>query len=178
MAEKKQPTDKNELKALKEAEKAAKKAKQERIKASKPKKEGTVLSRAGKTVSKFFKDFVGTCKKVVWPAAPEVLKNSAIVLAVIAVVGLVILGFDQGLTALFGLGTDIAVEMGEQFADETTTAASSETTTADETTTAAEETTAEGEETTAEGEETTEEETTVEETTEDEETTSEETTAE
>ncbi|MBR3975502.1 MAG: preprotein translocase subunit SecE [Clostridia bacterium] len=177
MAEKKQPTDKNELKALKEAEKAAKKAKQERIKASKPKKEGTVFSRAGKSVSKFFKDFVGTCKKVVWPAAPEVLKNSAIVLAVIAVVGLVIFGFDQGLTALFGLGTDVAVEMGEQFADETTTAASTETTTAAETTTAdSEETTDDAEETTAE--ETTAEETTVEETTEEEETTSEETTAE
>ena len=172
MAEKKQPTDKNDLKALKEAEKAAKKAKQDRIKASKPKKEGTVFSRTGKTVSKFFKDFVGTCKKIVWPAAPEVLKNSAIVLAVIAVVGLVIFGFDQGLTALFGVGTDIAVEMGEQFADETTTAASGETTTAAETTTA------DSDETTDEAEETTAEETTVEETTEDEETTSEETTAE
>ena len=50
--------DKDALKAQKDAEKAAKKAKQDRIKQSKPKKEGTVLSRAGKSVKKFWKDSV------------------------------------------------------------------------------------------------------------------------
>ena len=152
----KNTADKNELKALKEAEKAAKKAKQERIKASKPKKEGNVFSRSARRISKFFKDFAGTCKKIVWPAAPQVLKNSAIVLAVITVVGLVIFGFDQGLTALFGLGTDIAVEMGEQFGGEETTA----------------------EDETAADEETTVEETTVEDVTEEDTTAQEDTTAE
>ena len=39
-------TEKDAVKAAKDAEKAAKKAKQDRIKQSKPKKEGTVASRA------------------------------------------------------------------------------------------------------------------------------------
>ena len=66
--------DKEALKAQKEAEKAAEKAKKERIKQSKPKKEGTVFSRGAGAVKKFCKDFVGTCKKVVWPTGRQVLK--------------------------------------------------------------------------------------------------------
>ncbi len=116
--------DKEALKAAKEAEKAAKKAKQERVKQSKPKKEGNVFSRAGRAVKKFWKDFTGTVKKVVWPGAKQVLKSSLIVLVTILVVGLVIFGIDQGLTALFGAGSKLAVSAGEQLAaqDEPTTA--------------------------------------------------------
>lgn len=108
--------DKEAMKAAKEAEKAAKKAKQERVKQSKPKKEGNVFTRAGKTVKKFWKDFVGTVKKIVWPGPKQVLKSSLIVLATIVVVGLVIYGIDQGLTALFGAGKQLAVSAGEQLA--------------------------------------------------------------
>ena len=166
-------TEKDALKAAKDAEKAAKKAKQDRIKASKPKKEGTVLSRTGKSVKKFWKDFTGTIKKIVWPSRAQVLKSSAVVLVSIIVVGLVICGFDRGLTALFDFGTKQASELGSQLAGEETTldaeattdAANAETTTeaaADETTTeaAADETTteaAEEETTEAAEEETTEE---------------------
>lgn len=166
-------TEKDALKAAKDAEKAAKKAKQDRIKASKPKKEGTVLSRTGKSVKKFWKDFTGTIKKIVWPSRAQVLKSSAVVLVSIIVVGLVIFGFDRGLTALFDFGTKQASELGSQLAGEETTldaeattdAANAETTTeaaADETTTeaAADETTteaAEEETTEAAEEETTEE---------------------
>ena len=109
-------TEKDAVKAAKEAEKAAKKAKQERIKASKPKKDGTVLSRAGKSVKKFWKDFTGTIKKIVWPSRTQVLKSSAVVLVSILVVGLVIFGFDRGLTALFDFGTQQAAELGSQLA--------------------------------------------------------------
>ena len=109
-------TEKDAVKAAKDAEKAAKKAKQERIKASKPKKEGTVLSRAGKSVKKFWKDFTGTIKKIVWPSRTQVLKSSAVVLVSIIVVGLVIFGFDRGLTALFDFGAKQAAELGSQVA--------------------------------------------------------------
>ena len=127
-------TEKDAVKAAKEAEKAAKKAKQERIKQSKPKKEGSVASRAGKSVKKFWKDFTGTVKKVVWPGRTQVLKSSAVVLASIIVVGLVIYGFDQGLTALFNGGKKLAGNLGEQVAvtEEVTDAANPEITTAEE----------------------------------------------
>ena len=109
-------TEKDALKAAKEAEKAAKKAKQERIKQSKPKKDGNAFSRAGKAVKKFWKDFTGTVKKVVWPGRAQVLKSSLVVLVSIIVVGFVILGFDRGLTALFNEGTKLAGKLGEQVA--------------------------------------------------------------
>lgn len=155
--------DKETVKAEKEALKAAEKAKKERIKASKPKKEGTIVSRGTAAVKKFCKDFVGTCKKVTWPTGKQVIKNAGVVLATIAVVAVAVFAVDWVLTEVFDLGKNAAVALGEQFAIETTTAAT-ETTSGEETT--AEETTAEGEtaeETTAE--ETTAEETTAEETT-------------
>lgn len=155
--------DKETVKAEKEALKAAEKAKKERIKASKPKKEGTIVSRGTAAVKKFCKDFVGTCKKVTWPTGKQVIKNAGVVLATIAVVAVAVFAVDWVLTEVFDIGKNAAVALGEQFAIETTTAAT-ETTSGEETT--AEETTAEGEtaeETTAE--ETTAEETTAEETT-------------
>lgn len=141
----------------KEALKAAEKAKKERIKQSKPKKEGTVVSRGTAAVKKFCKDFVGTCKKVSWPTGKQVLKNAGVVLATIAVLAVAVFAVDWVLTEVFDLGKEAAVALGEQFAIETTTSADETTTAADETTAAADE------ETTAEGE--TAEETTAEETT-------------
>jgi len=155
--------DKEALQAAKEAEKAAKKAKQERIKQSKPKKEGTAFSRAGNAVKKFFKDFTGTCKKIVWPTGKQVVKNSLVVLATIIVIGAVVALIDFGLTKIFDLGEQGVVSLAEYVGgDEATTAdtaleeAISEGAEAAEA--AADETTAEAaEETTAEtAEETTE----------------------
>ena len=137
--------DKEALKAEKEALKAAERAKKERIKASKPKKEGTVVSRGTSAVKKFFKDFVGTCKKVTWPTGQQVIKNAGVVLATIAIVAVAVFAVDWVLTEVFDLGKQAAINLGEQFAIE-------ETTTAAETTTAIELTTAAAEETTAEGE--------------------------
>ena len=155
--------DKEALQAAKEAEKAARKAKQERIKQSKPKKEGTAFSRAGNAVKKFFKDFTGTCKKIVWPTGKQVIKNSLVVLATIIVIGAIVALIDFGLTKIFDLGEQGVVSLAEYVGgDEETTAdaaleeAISEGAEAAEA--AADETTAEAaEETTAEtAEETTE----------------------
>ncbi len=162
--------DKEALKAQKEAEKAAEKAKKERIKQSKPKKEGTVVSRGTAAVKKFCKDFVGTCKKVVWPTGRQVLKNAGVVLATILVIGIAVFAVDWCLTEVFDLAKEGAVALGEQFAIEETTTAAQETTTATEQTTAADETTA-AEDETAETTEAAAEETTAEETTAEEETT-------
>lgn len=122
----KNTTDKEALKATKEAEKAAEKAKKERIKQSKPKKEGNVFSRAGGAVKKFWKDFVGTVKKVVWPPTNQVLKSSVVVLITILVIGLVVFGIDRGLQALYKVGSEAVMELGEKNkAEEETTAAGS-----------------------------------------------------
>lgn len=146
--------DREALKAQREAEKAAERAKKERAKQSKPKKEGTVFSRGGNAVKKFCKDFVGTCKKVMWPTGRQVLKNAGVVLATILIIGIAVFAVDWCLTEVFDLAKDGAVALGEQFAIEETTAAET-TAAAGETTTAAGETTTNTEETTAEGESTT-----------------------
>ena len=121
--------DKEAMKLAKEAEKAAEKAKKERIKQSKPKKEGNAFSLAGAGIKKFWKDFTGTCKKVVWPSGKQVLKSSLVVLVSIIVVGAVIFGFDTGINALFEQGAKLSSSLGEKAAGDSTTAA--ETTAAD-----------------------------------------------
>jgi preprotein translocase subunit SecE len=50
----------------------------------------------------------GELKKITWPTAKQTTKNFAIVLAVIAVVGVFIFALDQGLYALLGLVMDTA----------------------------------------------------------------------
>lgn len=110
--------DKEALKAAKEAEKAAKKAKEERIKASKPKKEGNIATRAGNAIARFFKDFRGVAKKVSWPDAKTVFKNAGIVLAVVIVVGAAVYGVDQILNLAFSGVSDLAVQAGEYFAED------------------------------------------------------------
>lgn len=87
MADENKKVDKEALKAQKKAEKEALKAKKERIKQSKPKKEGSVFSRIFNSIKKFFKDFKGTCKKVIWPDRKTVFKNTGIVLVTVIVVG-------------------------------------------------------------------------------------------
>ncbi len=116
------------------------KAKKERIKQSKPKKEGTVFSRGTSAVKKFCKDFVGICKKVTWPSGQQVFKNAGVVIATIAVVAVAVFGVDWVLTEVFDLGKEAAVNLGEQFAIETTAEATTSATT-EETTAATQETT-------------------------------------
>lgn len=144
----------------KAAEKVAKAAKGNK-KSDKP----NFFARAGKTTKKFFKDFKGETKKIVWPDAKTVLKNTLIVLIVVAIVTLVVLAIDSGLSA--GVKGLKNLALGEETTVEETTDAhdhegdeAEETTEAkkdsEEVTTAAnaEETTAEDKaETTAEAEE-------------------------
>lgn len=89
VADEKKQVDKEALKAQKKAEKEALKAKKERIKQSKPKKsdQGNIFVRMGRAIKKFFKDFRGTCKKVIWPDRKTVLKNTLIVFITVLIVG-------------------------------------------------------------------------------------------
>lgn len=79
----------------KAAEKVAKAAKGNSKKSDKP----NVFSRMAKGSKKFFKDFKGEAKKIVWPDARTVLKSTGIVILVVAIVALIIWGIDSGLTA-------------------------------------------------------------------------------
>lgn len=102
-------------KKVADAEKASKK------KSAKNDGKPNVFVRAAKAVAKFFKDLKGENKKIVWPSAKTVLKNTGIVLAVVLIVGaaiwLVDFGLSEGMNALLG------IEIG---ATETTTAAATE----------------------------------------------------
>ncbi len=119
------------------AEKVAKAAKGDKAKQNKPKisvrmKNGAV--KAKNSTVKFFKDFKGEAKKIVWPDAKTVLKNTGIVLLVVAVVALVVLCIDGALAfiieSLQNLATGSA-ETTEAVTDTATTLA--ETTAADTT---------------------------------------------
>ena len=88
-------------KKVADAEKASKK------KSAKNDGKPNVFVRAAKAVVKFFKDLKGENKKIVWPSAKTVLKNTGIVLAVVLIVGaaiwLVDFGLSEGMNALLGI---------------------------------------------------------------------------
>ncbi len=77
------------------------------------------FARAGKTTKKFFKDFKGEAKKIVWPDAKTVLKNTGIVLIVVTIVTLIVLAIDSGLSA--GVKGLKNLALGEETTVETTT---------------------------------------------------------
>ena len=79
----------------KAAAKVAKAAKGNTSKKDKP----NFFARAGKGSKKFFKDFKGECKKIVWPDAQTVLKSTGIVILVVAIVTIIVLGIDSALSA-------------------------------------------------------------------------------
>lgn len=54
-------------------------------------------------IVKYFRECKGEVKKVTWPAPRTVFKNTGIVIAIIAIIGVFIFGLDQGLYALLGL---------------------------------------------------------------------------
>jgi preprotein translocase subunit SecE len=55
-----------------------------------------------KHIIKFFADFKGEIKKVVWPTAPNVFRNSWVVLMSIIVIGLFVFALDTGLYLILG----------------------------------------------------------------------------
>jgi preprotein translocase subunit SecE len=60
-------------------------------------------------LAKYFRECKGEVRKIVWPTPKATFKNMGIVLVVIAIIGLFVFGFDQGLYALFSLFMDIKV---------------------------------------------------------------------
>lgn len=83
--------DKATTEESKAAEKVAKAAK-----GSKTKKPN-FFKRTGKGTKKFFKDFKGECKKIDWPDAQTILKSTAVVLLVVAIVSVFVFALDFGL---------------------------------------------------------------------------------
>ncbi|MCR4614933.1 MAG: preprotein translocase subunit SecE [Clostridiales bacterium] len=56
------------------------------------------LKRAGKAIPKFFKDFKGEIKKIVWPDLKTVVKSTGVVLLSVLIIGVFIWIADFGLT--------------------------------------------------------------------------------
>lgn len=79
---------------------------------------GNILARAGVSIAKFFKDFKGEIKKIVWPDRKTVIKSTGVVLAVVAIIGVIIFLIDTGLTEVIKLLSNAA----KDFASETTAA--------------------------------------------------------
>ena len=48
-------------------------------------------------IAKYFRECVGELKKITWPTMSQTTKNFLIVLAVVAIMGVLIYGLDQGL---------------------------------------------------------------------------------
>ena len=93
---------------------AQKVAKAEKSKAAKPKNpNGNIFQRFVKGFKKFWKDFRGEIKKITWPGAKTVLKNTGVVLVSVAVVGVVIYAIDQGLSFLVSKLIELAQKTGE-----------------------------------------------------------------
>jgi len=104
----------SKLDAAKKVAKAAKATGTKKKKAA-----GTnVLERAGKAIPKFFRDFRSEIKKIVWPDRKSVIKNTGIVLLIVAIIGVVVFGIDTGLSELLKLMMKAA-----KGTEETTTAA-------------------------------------------------------
>ena len=72
------------------------------------KKKDNALKGVGAKVKKFFKDFKGEWKKVTWPSRKTVLNHAIVVIVIVIVVGLVIFGFDTGLSAIIDGLVDLA----------------------------------------------------------------------
>lgn len=72
------------------------------------KKKGNGLKGVGAKIKKFFKDFKGEWKKVTWPSGHTVLKNSLVVIVIVAIMGVALLAVDTGLSAIIDLLVGLA----------------------------------------------------------------------
>lgn len=80
------------------------------------KKKGNFFKNAGAKIKKFFKDFKGEWKKVTWPSGQTVLKNSLVVIVIVAIVGVALFAVDTGLSKII----DLLVGLAKNSASETT----------------------------------------------------------
>lgn len=101
-------------KKVADAEKASKK------KSAKKDGKPNIFVRAIKAIGKFFKDLKGEIKKIVWPGAKLVLKNTGIVLVVVLIVGVAIWAVDLACAA--GLGAIFNIDLGADATEAVTTA--------------------------------------------------------
>lgn len=72
------------------------------------KKKGNGLKNVGAKIKKFFKDFRGEWKKVTWPSGQTVLKNSLVVIAIVAIMGIALFAVDTGLSSIIDLLVGLA----------------------------------------------------------------------
>ncbi len=98
------------------AEKVAKAEKASKVKKSNSK--GNIFIRISVALAKFFKDFKGELKKIVWPDKKTVIKSTGVVLSVVVVIGIIIFLIDTGLTEVIKLLSNAA----KDFASGTTAA--------------------------------------------------------
>ncbi len=115
MADNNEKLSKEEAKAAKEAAKAAEKERKERIKRNKPKDEDrpNLFVRMGRAIKRFFKDFRGTCKKVIWPDGKTVFKSTGVVIVCVLIVGIGIWIVDWGLSNAVQASTEALAELGD-----------------------------------------------------------------
>lgn len=66
-------------------------------------KKGKKKDKTERVKKRRIKETVSELKKVTWPKFSEVAKKTGIVLAVVLIFGIILLGMDYGLGALFGL---------------------------------------------------------------------------
>lgn len=72
------------------------------------KKKGNGLKNVGAKIKKFFKDFRGEWKKVTWPSGQTVLKNSLVVIVIVAIMGIALFAVDTGLSSIIDLLVGLA----------------------------------------------------------------------
>ncbi len=66
-------------------------------------KKPNIFVRAGRAITRFFRELKSECKKIVWPGLPAVVKNTVIVLVVCLVIGAGIWIIDFLLSQVLGL---------------------------------------------------------------------------
>lgn len=76
--------------------------------AEKSGKDENFFARAGKRISKFFRETKSEVKKMVWPTPQSVFRNTGVVLATIILIGLFVFGLDTLLVNLLGLIMNVA----------------------------------------------------------------------
>ena len=87
---------------------AAEVAKKDKKADAPAKKKGNGLKGVGAKVKKFFKDFKGEWKKVTWPSGHTVLKNSLVVIVIVAIMGIALFAVDTGLSSIIDLLVGLA----------------------------------------------------------------------
>ena len=71
--------------------------------AQKKEKKPNIFVRAGKRIARWFREMKSELKKVVWPSRKQIINNTLIVIAFVAIAAIVVGGVDILLTTLVDL---------------------------------------------------------------------------